>query len=572
MYDLIDIIDIKLSGMDRLIHRWMTNHQLIKSTLLHDIKSIKMTINKYHKKYVICKEWENYGRCKYGTYCWNLHPLNNNNNNNINNNNNSNNSNKQKRKENKQKISEKINFPEFSDKNENGHNNSIVYCSDNNNSFVNYSEDEYYDTENDNDSSDDSDYNDDNENYQEFSQKQKFQEFSHQNNEQTFRNSDNGNKREVSPDYQSVQEFIYHKKESTYRNYDNGNQCDSSQGFQPVKRKKKKKKKKSKKWRKKEAVKKEIAQAKNFFCNKEKLQKMIAKTDNKHIKYLIQHYKQPICFKYMNGRCNDSNCTFKHPRKCDNYKHNNGYMCKYGDQCWFAHINFKQQPNGKIVTNYENMNKNNSKKDNSKNSNNNDNKLNNNNNKNYAKIENDLEQRVQELKKEKYSVVGVTNPNFNNIGKLSDDKTYCEAAKETENKQDSNMNEETKDNNNKDSNNNNKNDNDNNMDEKDNKLPFSLRMTKDVPQCMTLEFATEVVCRKLMKKNGSKGTESCKKIRKLEREHKARVIDKMMTEQTDLLYKLLWINCKGKIELIENYFDTIFEYVEQKYEALENGE
>ena len=430
MYDLIDIIDIKLSGMDRLIHRWMTNHQLIKSTLLHDIKSIKMTINKYHKKYVICKEWENYGRCKYGTYCWNLHPLNNNNNNNINNSNNSNNSNKQKRKENKQKISEKkINFPEFSDKNENGSNNSIGYYSDNNNnSLFNYS---------DNDSSDDSDYKDDKENFQDFSQKQKFQEFSHQNNERTYRNSDNGNKRELSPDYQ------------------------------PVKRKKKKKKKKSKKWRKKEAVKKEITQAKNFFCNKDKLQKMMDKTDNIHIKYLIQHYKQPICFKYMNGRCNDTNCTFKHPKKCDNYKHNNGYKCKHGDKCWFAHINFKQQPNGTVVTNYENINKNKNynKKDNNnnkKNSNNNDNKLNNNqNNKNYTKIEKELDQRVQELKKEKYSVTGVNDPNFSNIGKVSNDKTYCEVVKDTSNKQDNNKNEETKDN---DNNNEETKDNNQNMD------------------------------------------------------------------------------------------------------------
>ena len=527
MYDLIDIIDIKLSGMDRLIHRWMTNHQLIKSTLLHDIKSIKMTINKYHKKYVICKEWENYGRCKYGAYCWNLHPLNNNNNNN----------NKQKWKENKQEISEKkINFPEFSDQNENDNNG---------NSEVDYSEDEYYDTEIDNDSSDDSDYNDDDKNFEKFFQNQKFQEFSYNENQSTYHNSESTHRN-------SDNEKQYNKP--TYRKGDNGNQCDSSQGYQPAKRKKKKNKKKSKKWRKKEAVKKEIAQAKNFFCNKEKLQKMVAKTDNKHIKYLIQHYKQPICFKYMNGRCNDINCTFKHPKKCDNYKHNNGYKCKYGDQCWFAHINFKQQPNGTVVTNYENINKN---KNNSKKDNNNDNKKNNNNNqkKNYNnnnsnnnnklnnnnndKIEKDLEQRVQELEREKNSVDGIPKSNFGNIGKLNNDKTYCDVAKEKQCKQDSNMNEETKDNDN------NKNNNNNDNDETDNENDL-----------VSFEFACEVVTLKMA---AIKGKDESERFRKRSNEIKERVMIQIMDNSTKTLIRALWLQCEGKTELIEKYFNAYLE-------------
>ena len=116
MYDLIDIIDVKLSGMDRLIHKWMTNHQLIKSTLLDDIKSIKNTINKYHNKYVICKSWKKYGKCKYGANCWYLHITNDINNsfNNINSNNNklfNKNNNQKKRKKKKKKfLRKKINI------------------------------------------------------------------------------------------------------------------------------------------------------------------------------------------------------------------------------------------------------------------------------------------------------------------------------------------------------------------------------------------------------------------------------------------------------------------------------
>ena len=156
MYDLIDIIDVKLSGMDRLIHKWMTNHQLIKSTLLDDIKSIKNTINKYHNKYVICKNWAKYGKCKYGANCWNLHITNDNNNsfNNINSNNNKLfNNNQKETKEKTEEISEKKNqyFPEFS-----------TY--DNNNNYSN--ENDYYDSDiaAESDESDDSDFDVNNEN------------------------------------------------------------------------------------------------------------------------------------------------------------------------------------------------------------------------------------------------------------------------------------------------------------------------------------------------------------------------------------------------------------------------
>ena len=96
MYDLIDVIGTKLNGMDHLIRQWMTEHHIVKSTLIKEIKSIQDTINDYHNKYVICNHYQKYGTCKYGTYCWYLHPTSNDNNNSINNssnnNNNSNNS------------------------------------------------------------------------------------------------------------------------------------------------------------------------------------------------------------------------------------------------------------------------------------------------------------------------------------------------------------------------------------------------------------------------------------------------------------------------------------------------
>ena len=132
MYDLINIIDIKLSGMEQLINKWMINNQLIKSSLLSDIQAIKININKYHNKYVNCNYWIKHGECKYGLNCWYLHPTNNNNFNNINKNNSYNNNNrfnKVESKENKQEISEKKinnnNIPEFSNENENSNNNDI---------------------------------------------------------------------------------------------------------------------------------------------------------------------------------------------------------------------------------------------------------------------------------------------------------------------------------------------------------------------------------------------------------------------------------------------------------------
>ena len=73
MYDLLDIIHTRLSGMDQLISGWMNSNQLIKATLLDEIKTIKKDINNYHNKYVICKAWQA-GICKFGTRCLFLHP------------------------------------------------------------------------------------------------------------------------------------------------------------------------------------------------------------------------------------------------------------------------------------------------------------------------------------------------------------------------------------------------------------------------------------------------------------------------------------------------------------------
>ena len=75
MYDLIDIIESKLSDRDYLINKWMTNNHLIQSTLINDIKSIRNTINNYHKKYVICEDYSTNRHCKYGAHCWYLHPI-----------------------------------------------------------------------------------------------------------------------------------------------------------------------------------------------------------------------------------------------------------------------------------------------------------------------------------------------------------------------------------------------------------------------------------------------------------------------------------------------------------------
>ena len=100
MYDLVDIIETKLNGMDHLIRKWMTNHNLIKSSLINDIKTIKNTINSYHNKYVVCDYYQKYGTCKYGKYCWYLHPtsIDNNNSSNNNTNNSSNNNNNSEEK------------------------------------------------------------------------------------------------------------------------------------------------------------------------------------------------------------------------------------------------------------------------------------------------------------------------------------------------------------------------------------------------------------------------------------------------------------------------------------------
>ena len=48
MYDLLDIIETRLNGMDHLIRKWMTNQNFIKSSLINDIKTIKDSINIYH--------------------------------------------------------------------------------------------------------------------------------------------------------------------------------------------------------------------------------------------------------------------------------------------------------------------------------------------------------------------------------------------------------------------------------------------------------------------------------------------------------------------------------------------
>ena len=111
MYDLIDIIDVKISGMEYLIEKWVNNNHLIKASLLDDIKSIKININKYHNRYVNCKYWMKDGKCRYGSNCWYLHPTSNDNNNK----NSNNNSNDTKFTENKEEFSE--NIPEFSSQN-----------------------------------------------------------------------------------------------------------------------------------------------------------------------------------------------------------------------------------------------------------------------------------------------------------------------------------------------------------------------------------------------------------------------------------------------------------------------
>ena len=73
MYDLLDLIEGRLSSMDRWIHNWMTSNDLIKSALLDEIKSINKSITAYHNKYVPCKHWERDGTCRYGNSCMFLH-------------------------------------------------------------------------------------------------------------------------------------------------------------------------------------------------------------------------------------------------------------------------------------------------------------------------------------------------------------------------------------------------------------------------------------------------------------------------------------------------------------------
>ena len=298
MYDLIDIIDIKLSGMEQLIHKWMINNHLIKFALLDDIKLIKNNINKYHNKYVNCKYWMKYGDCKYGSNCWYLHPT-------IGNSRNKYDDNRKKNtkfREKKEDFSANRNdFLEFSDKNENDNIDSEYF---------------YIDNATDSDESDDSDYDD------------------NSNND----NNDNN----------------IHK-----------NKTESEQGWQSVKKRQKRKKKI--KYKKKDQFKNEIAETKKKFKKKDNLKVLLTKTNNPHWQHLIEHYKCGICFKYMNGNCNDTNCQYKHPERCIHYTHNNGFRCDYKDKCNFAHIDDKFQKNGIIVKKQQN------KKDNMKDGNENDN-------------------------------------------------------------------------------------------------------------------------------------------------------------------------------------------------------
>ena len=73
-------------------------------------------------------------------------------------------------------------------------------------------------------------------------------------------------------------------------------------------------------------------------------------TNDCHTKNLIKFYQCGICFKYLNGACNDINCKYKHPMKCKSYTFNNQFRCKYGISCHYAHINYKYQPNGTNIT------------------------------------------------------------------------------------------------------------------------------------------------------------------------------------------------------------------------------
>ena len=291
MYDLIDIIDVKLSGMEKLINKWMINNQLIKSSLLEDIHSIKMNINKYHNKYIICKNWKKYGNCKYDAHCWYFHPTNRNdsqpfNNNNNNNSNNNNNNFPEKAQEFSEESENNHNETKENDKENSGKNNNFQEYSNN---IYDYSESEYFDsdTDNESDESDDSDY--DNNNY--------------------------GNTE---------------------------NKKENSQEFQTVKKKRKRKKKKQykkKQYKKKSQSNKNNTQAKKVQKNsKQNLDNLIKQTNNPHWQHLMQHYKCGICFKYMNGTCNDNQCKYKHPQRCINYTHSNGFQCDYKNKCNFAHI------------------------------------------------------------------------------------------------------------------------------------------------------------------------------------------------------------------------------------------
>ena len=84
--------------------------------------------------------------------------------------------------------------------------------------------------------------------------------------------------------------------------------------------------------------KKKESKEKDACKNKENLDKYLKQTQNPHWKHLVIHYKCGICFKYMIGKCKEEQCKYKHPPRCSNYNHKNGFNCEYKDKCIFAHI------------------------------------------------------------------------------------------------------------------------------------------------------------------------------------------------------------------------------------------
>ena len=564
MYDLINIIEIKLSGIEQLINKWMMNNQLIKSSILSDIQSIQININKYHNKYVICKYWNRYGKCKYGSHCWYLHPTNSKNNKkekfvDYGKNNNNNQKTKETKKENSQKKNQ--NFQEFSYENNsinNGYENSNneYYTSDStyNNNKQYYDESEYYDSVigTESDESDDSDFDADNHNTYD--------------NDTNLKGNNNNNRWD------------------NYNN-NNGKKHDSQCGFRVVKKKKnkkKKKKKKTKKWKRKKVVNNDITQTKNFFINKEKkLQEWIDKTDNMHYKHLIKYYKEPICFHYMEGRCKYGNkCKKKHPTKCNMYNHNNAYNCEYKDECNFAHIQFAYQPNGKVIKKMDEKMNNTEKTDNNvKKDNNNENekekihKQNNNNDNNL--MSQDIDRTIDELQQEMNNATSMIHPNFCNLGNVDKDRTYCDAAKTSINIDEMDdgrdelkeNNEMCKDNNETTQNNDNNkeieyydDDNDNENNDNNNEMMKYIHILQrecnntDSSQNITFEFTTEVIKRKIAKRSNVKNSVE---YDNLEGEKKIIATKKFLTVQTEILVQILWQRCYGKIENLKNINELV---------------